>query len=116
MWACRHRPRAWLGAEANLTRASVTSDFAAIAAGEIGRDLVMSSADRAAEDFSYLESVDSGSGRLPPRAAFGSNDATMDLNGRWKFRLAAGLDDLVIGFQDVDFESASLDDIDVPSC
>jgi len=86
----------------------------------------MSPADRAAEDFSYLESVDPGSGRLPPRAAFGSNDATMDLNGRWKFRLAAGLDNLVIGFQDVDFEpasfdpaspdSASFDDIDVPSC
>ena len=80
----------------------------------------MSPADRAAEDFSYLESVSPGSGRLPPRATFASNDATMDLNGRWKFRLAAGLDDLLIGFHDIDLEpsygSASFDDIDVPSC
>ncbi|MFJ2958748.1 glycoside hydrolase family 2 TIM barrel-domain containing protein [Streptomyces sp. NPDC087270] len=52
----------------------------------------------------YVEDVSPGNGRLRPRASFDSDAPAIDLDGRWSFRLAAGLHDLTPGFEDPSFE------------
>ncbi|WP_194923986.1 glycoside hydrolase family 2 TIM barrel-domain containing protein [Catenulispora pinisilvae] len=64
----------------------------------------------------YVEDRSPGSGRLAPRAAFASDAAVLGLDGRWRFRLAAGLHDTTEGFQEPAFEDAAWDEVAVPSC
>jgi beta-galactosidase len=55
----------------------------------------------------YVEDRSPGTGRLAPRAAFASDAAVLGLDGRWRFRLAAGLHDTTDGFQAPGFDDAS---------
>ena len=57
-----------------------------------------------AEDGSYVEDRSPGQGWLGPRAWFGSNLPLIELNGPWRFRLAAGLSDLSGGFERREFD------------
>ena len=66
--------------------------------------------------FNYVEDRSPGTGRLAPRAAFASDAAVLGLDGRWRFRLAAGLHDTTDAFQDPEFDDASWDELTVPSC
>ena len=64
----------------------------------------------------YVEDRSPGRGRLRPRAWFGSNLPFIDLNGPWRFRLAAGLFDLSRGFSDPEFDDSGWAELEVPSC
>jgi beta-galactosidase len=64
----------------------------------------------------YVEDRSPGQGRLGPRAWFGSNLPFIDLNGPWRFRLAAGLSDLSRGFEHPEFDDSGWADLQVPSC
>ena len=66
--------------------------------------------------FAYVEDRSPGTGRLAPRAAFTSDAARLGLDGRWRFRLAAGLHDTTERFQAPDFDDTGWDEIAVPSC
>ena len=66
-------------------------------------------------DFSYVASRSPGHGRLRPRARFGSDTAAVDLDGTWRFRLAAGLHDVVADFAEPGFDDAGWDELPVPS-
>ena len=66
-------------------------------------------------DLSYVESYSPGHDRLRPRAYFASDAPAVDLDGRWRFRLAAGLGDLTAGFQEPDFADAGWDELPVPA-
>jgi beta-galactosidase len=68
-----------------------------------------------AED-SYVEDRSPGRGRLAPRAWFASTLPFIDLNGRWRFRLAAGLSDLSRGFERPEFDDSGWGELQVPSC
>ncbi|WP_435133437.1 glycoside hydrolase family 2 TIM barrel-domain containing protein [Actinacidiphila sp. bgisy144] len=67
----------------------------------------------------YVEDVSPGTGRLRPRASFASDAPEYSLDGRWSFRLAAGLHDLTPGFEQPSFEpdaGSGWTGIAVPSC
>ncbi|MFE5616981.1 glycoside hydrolase family 2 TIM barrel-domain containing protein [Streptomyces sp. NPDC056524] len=64
----------------------------------------------------YVEDRSPGSGRLAPRAAFGSDAPALDLDGAWRFRAATGLGDLTAGFEDPAFDDTAWDRLPVPSC
>ncbi|RRS01632.1 glycoside hydrolase family 2 TIM barrel-domain containing protein [Glycomyces terrestris] len=66
-------------------------------------------------DFTYVESVSPGSGRRDPRAALASDAAALSLDGDWRFRLAAGLHDTAVGFEDPAFDAEDWDVLAVPS-
>jgi beta-galactosidase len=66
-------------------------------------------------DVAYVESTAPGHGRLRPRAYFGSDVPVVDLDGDWRFRLAAGLGDLTAGFQEPDFPDVGWDEMPVPA-
>jgi beta-galactosidase len=66
--------------------------------------------------FAYVEDRSPGTNRLAPRAAFASDAAVLGLDGRWRFRLAAGLHDATEEFQAPDFDDTGWDEIAVPSC
>jgi beta-galactosidase len=68
-----------------------------------------------AED-AYVEDRSPGRGRLRPRAWFGSDLPFIGLNGRWRFRLAAGLSDLSRGFERPEFDDSGWAELEVPSC
>ncbi|GAB4005320.1 hypothetical protein GCM10029992_52870 [Glycomyces albus] len=67
-------------------------------------------------DNSYVESVSPGTGRLEPRSAPATDAAAVDLDGDWRFRLAAGLHDLTDGFEAADLDDSGWDSLAVPSC
>ena len=67
-------------------------------------------------EYAYVEDRSPGRGRLGPRAWFGSNLPFIDLNGPWRFRLAAGLSDLSRGFEHPEFDDSGWADLEVPSC
>ena len=67
-------------------------------------------------EYAYVEDRSPGSGRLGPRAWFASSLPAIDLNGRWRFRLAAGLPDLIRGFEHPDFDDSGWAELEVPSC
>ena len=69
-----------------------------------------------AEDGGYVEDLGAGRGRLPARAWFGSSLPVIELDGRWRFRLAAGLRDLSGGFEGMDFDDSGWAELVVPSC
>ena len=66
--------------------------------------------------FAYVEDRSPGAGRLAPRAAFATDAAVLELTGRWRFRLAAGLHDTTPEFVDPGFDDTGWDQITVPSC
>ncbi|MBR7829974.1 DUF4981 domain-containing protein [Actinospica sp. MGRD01-02] len=66
-------------------------------------------------DVTYVESPAPGHGRLRPRACFGSDVPAVDLDGDWRFRLAAGLGDLTAGFQEPGFQDIGWDEMPVPA-
>jgi beta-galactosidase len=67
-------------------------------------------------EYAYVEDRSPGRGRLGPRAWFGSDLPFIDLNGPWRFRLAAGLSDLSRGFEHPEFDDSGWADLEVPSC
>jgi beta-galactosidase len=67
-------------------------------------------------EYAYVEDRSPGRGRLRPRAWFGSSLPVIDLNGRWRFRLAAGLPDLTRGFERPEFDDSGWAELPVPSC
>ena len=67
-------------------------------------------------DYAYVEDPNPGRGRLRPRAWFGSSLPLIDLNGRWRFRLAAGLSELTRGFERPEFNDSGWAELEVPSC
>jgi beta-galactosidase len=67
-------------------------------------------------EYAYVEDRSPGRGRLRPRAWFGSDLPFIDLNGRWRFRLAAGLSDLSRGFERPEFDDSGWAELEVPSC
>ncbi len=69
-----------------------------------------------AEDLAYVEDTGPGRGRLPARAWFGSSLPVIDLDGWWRFRLAAGLHDLSGGFERTGFDDSGWAELAVPSC
>ncbi|MEH1125460.1 glycoside hydrolase family 2 TIM barrel-domain containing protein [Micromonospora sp. CPCC 206061] len=64
----------------------------------------------------YVTSPAPGNGRRQPRAWFHSDAPTVELDGQWRFRLAARLADATGGFEVPDFDDAGWDLLDVPSC
>jgi beta-galactosidase len=68
------------------------------------------------EDCAYVQDRSPGRGRLRPRVWFGSNLPFIDLNGSWRFRLAAGLSDLTGGFERAAFDDSGWAELAVPSC
>lgn len=64
----------------------------------------------------YVADRGPGHGRLAPRAWFTSSRPAIDLDGQWRFRLAAGLGDLTAGFEAPDFDDAAWGLLAVPSC
>ena len=69
-----------------------------------------------AEYWAYVEDTDPGRGRLPARAWFGSSLPLIDLDGWWRFRLAAGRHDLSGGFERTGFDDSGWAELAVPSC
>jgi beta-galactosidase len=70
----------------------------------------------AVEATAYVEDRSPGNARLRPRAAFASGLPAIALDGAWRFRLAAGLDELTGGFEDPAFDDTSWAQLEVPSC
>jgi beta-galactosidase len=68
------------------------------------------------EEYAYVEDPGPGHGPLRPRAWFASSLPIIDLNGRWCFRLAAGLSDLSRGFERPEFDDSGWAELQVPSC
>ena len=66
-------------------------------------------------DLTYVESYSPGHDRLRPRAYFASDVPAVELDGSWRFRLAAGLGDLTAGFHEPDFADAAWDELPVPA-
>lgn len=66
-------------------------------------------------DNTYVESVSPGTGRLEPRSAPATDAAALDLDGDWRFRLAAGLHDLTDGFEEPGLDDSAWDSLAVPS-
>jgi beta-galactosidase len=69
-----------------------------------------------AEDGGYVEDLGAGRGRLRARAWFGSSLPVIDLDGRWRFRLATGRHDLSGGFERAEFDDSGWAELVVPSC
>jgi len=69
-----------------------------------------------AEEFAYVEDRSPGTGRLRPRAWFASDLPFIELNGPWRFRLAAGLSDLSPGMERPGFDDRGWAELEVPSC
>ena len=69
-----------------------------------------------AQDHDYVEDPAPGRGRLPARAWFASSLPAVNLDGGWRFRLAAGLHDLSGGFEGTDFDDSGWAELEVPSC
>ena len=69
-----------------------------------------------AEDLAYVEDTGPGRGRLPARAWFESSLPVIDLDGWWRFRLAAGRHDLSGGFERTGFDDSGWAELGVPSC
>ena len=67
-------------------------------------------------EYAYVEDPSPGRGRLRPRAWFGSSLPFIDLNGPWRFRLAAGWPDLTRGFERPEFDDSGWAELPVPSC
>jgi beta-galactosidase len=68
------------------------------------------------EEYGYIKDRSPGRGRLRPRAWFASDLPFIDLNGPWRFRLAAGLPDLNRGFERPGFDDSDWAELEVPSC
>jgi beta-galactosidase len=67
-------------------------------------------------DYGYVEDRGPGQGRLRARAWFSSSLPVIELAGRWRFRLAAGLHDLSGGFERAEFNDSGWGELAVPSC
>lgn len=67
-------------------------------------------------DYGYVEDRGPGQGRLRARAWFASSLPVIELDGRWRFRLAAGLYDLSGGFEAAEFDDSGWAELAVPSC
>ena len=63
-----------------------------------------------------MEDRSPGRGRLRPRAWFASSLPVINLNGRWRFRLAADLSDVSRGFERPEFDDSGWAELLVPSC
>ncbi len=63
----------------------------------------------------YFEDYSPGRGTLPPRAAFDSDAARLDLNGAWAFRYSPILVTEPGGFEEPGFDDSGWDRIEVPS-
>ncbi|HWG23026.1 glycoside hydrolase family 2 TIM barrel-domain containing protein [Actinospica sp.] len=66
-------------------------------------------------DVAYVESYSPGRDRLRPRAYFASDAPAVELDGTWRFRLAAGSGDLTPGFEEPEFSDGGWDELPVPS-
>ncbi|HST80605.1 MAG TPA: glycoside hydrolase family 2 TIM barrel-domain containing protein [Kineosporiaceae bacterium] len=64
---------------------------------------------------SYYESFDPGTGSLPPRAAFRSNAAGIDLAGQWRFLLSPTVAEAPTGMADPEFDDSAWSLLPVPS-
>jgi beta-galactosidase len=71
--------------------------------------------DRSAE-YDYVRDPGPGWDRLRARAWFASSLPVVELDGRWRFRLASGLDDLSRGFERPEFYDSGWAELAVPSC
>ncbi len=69
-----------------------------------------------AQDHAYVEDPAPGRGHLSARAWFASSLPVANLDGGWRFRLAAGLHDLSGGFEGTDFDDSGWAELEVPSC
>ena len=67
-----------------------------------------------AEDLGYVEDLGAGRARLPARAWFGSSLPVIELDGRWRFRLAAGRHELSGGFERAEFDDSGWAELAVP--
>ena len=67
-------------------------------------------------EHTYVEELSPGHGRLPARASFGSSLQVIELDGWWRFRLAAGLYELSRGFERAEFDDSGWAELAVPSC
>src|SRR5690606_19722652 len=63
----------------------------------------------------YYEDLSPGSGALPPRAAFRSDAARLDLGGDLRFRYAARVSDAADAFWEPDLDDSGWDVLPVPS-
>jgi beta-galactosidase len=63
----------------------------------------------------YVTDPRPGRGRLAPRAAFDTDVPAIELDGVWRFRLAAGLPDVTEGFETAEFDDTRWDELPVPS-
>ena len=59
-------------------------------------------------EFSYVESRSPGHGRLRPRAYPASDTPCLELDGEWRFRLAADLNETARGFERPEFDDSAL--------
>jgi beta-galactosidase len=66
------------------------------------------------ETLPYYDDVAPGAGMLPPRAAFRSDAAAVDLDGPWRFRLAQRVAEVTDGFERDDFDDTGWDLLPVP--
>jgi beta-galactosidase len=69
-----------------------------------------------AEDGGYVEDLGAGRGRLRARAWFASSLPVINLDGWWRFRLAAGRHDMSRGFERAEFDDSGWAELAVPSC
>jgi beta-galactosidase len=63
-----------------------------------------------------VEDPSPGRGRLPARAWFALSLPVIELDGWWRFRLAAGRGDLSCGFERPEFDDSGWAELAVPSC
>lgn len=63
----------------------------------------------------HVESPAPGQGRLRPRARYRSDAMSLDLDGRWRFRLAPTAHEPTPGFEAPDLDDTRWEWMDVPS-
>ncbi|MEV1084598.1 glycoside hydrolase family 2 TIM barrel-domain containing protein [Streptomyces sp. NPDC050211] len=61
-----------------------------------------------------LASFSPGEGRQAPRASARSDARTIDLDGRWRFRLSPSVSEMTEGFQEPGFDDSAWDHLRVP--
>ncbi|UXY24204.1 DUF4981 domain-containing protein [Streptomyces cynarae] len=61
-----------------------------------------------------LASFSPGEGRMTPRASARSDARTIDLDGRWRFRLSPSVGEMTEGFQEAEFDDSVWDHVRVP--
>ncbi|MFF3489467.1 glycoside hydrolase family 2 TIM barrel-domain containing protein [Streptomyces sp. NPDC002701] len=67
-------------------------------------------------EHTYVENHSPGTGRLAPRAAFGSDAARLCLDGDWRFQLVPGTHAVTDGFEHPGHDDSAWHLLPVPSC